>query len=60
MNTEKCNNTNNKIIIIYINNVQLLVRLLRVEADGLDGCHDDDHAERHRDEEHDHMLRSVL
>ena len=34
--------------------------LLRVEAHGLDGGHHHDHAQRHRHEQHDHVLRPVF
>lgn len=40
--------------------LQLLVRLLRVEADGLDGGDHHGHAEGDGDEEHDDVLGSVL
>lgn len=40
--------------------LQLLVALLGVEADGLDGGDHNHHTERDGDEEHDHVLGSVL
>lgn len=41
-------------------NLQLLVRLLSVEADRLDGGHHHHHAEGDGDEQHDDVLGSVL
>lgn len=38
----------------------MLPVFLCVEADGFDGRHDDHHAERDWDEEHDDMFRTVL
>lgn len=40
--------------------LQLLVRLLRVEADGLDGGDHDHHAQGDGDEQHDDVLGPVL
>lgn len=48
------------VVSVFVSNPQLLVRLLGVEADGFDGCHDDDHTESDGDEQHDHVFGSIF